>query len=126
MFSNKWLVSAQVRKQNGRKDVGSVVDCDSHCGIRNCSMFCCALLYVHHLGGEEKLVALFCLSSWCLVIVAWLFITMLRVCLQFVIVVFPDHTHLLFLKGVLDFGLQPHHPGVRTLQGTFGKTMKAF
>ena len=26
----------------------------------------------------------------------WLFLTIPRVCLQFVIVVFPDHTHLLF------------------------------
>ena len=27
----------------------------------------------------------------------WLFLTVSRGCLQFVIVVFPDHTHLLFL-----------------------------
>ena len=32
----------------------------------------------------------------CLVIVVWLFLTTPRVYLQFVIVVFPDHTHLLF------------------------------
>ena len=31
------------------------------------------------------------------VIVAWLFLMMPRACLQFVIVVFPDHTHLLYL-----------------------------
>ena len=30
-------------------------------------------------------------------IVVWLFLTVPRVCLQFVIVVFPDHTHLLSL-----------------------------
>ena len=48
--------------------------------------------------GKRQLVALLCLSFWCLVIVAWLFLTMKRVCLQFVIVVFPDHTHLLFLQ----------------------------
>ena len=47
--------------------------------------------------GKRELVALLCLSSWCFMIVAWLFLTMPRVCLQFVIVVFPDHTHLLFL-----------------------------
>ena len=41
-------------------------------------------------------VALLCLSSWCLVIVVWLFLMMPRVCLQFVIVIFPDHTHLLY------------------------------
>ena len=33
------------------------------------------------------------LSSWCLVIVLSLFLAMPRVCLQFVIVVFPDHNH---------------------------------
>ena len=42
--------------------------------------------------GMRELVALFCLSSWCLVIVVWLFLTMPPVCLQFVIVVFPDHS----------------------------------
>ena len=46
--------------------------------------------------GMRELVALFCLSSWFLVIVVWLFLTMPGVCLQFVIVVFPDHTRLLF------------------------------
>ena len=30
-------------------------------------------------------------------IVVWLFLTMPRLCLHFVIVLFPDHTHLLFL-----------------------------
>ena len=42
------------------------------------------------------LVALLNLSSWCLVMVERLFLAVPRVCLQFVIVVFPDHTHLLF------------------------------
>ena len=32
----------------------------------------------------------------CLVIVVWLFLALPPVCLQFVIVVFPGHTHLLF------------------------------
>ena len=52
------------------------------------------------LTGKRELVALLCLSSWCLVIVVWLFLAVLWVCLQFVIVVFPDHTHLLFGRGV--------------------------
>ena len=47
--------------------------------------------------GKRELVALLCLSSWCLVIVMWLFLIMPRVCLEFWIVVFHDHTHLLFL-----------------------------
>ena len=46
--------------------------------------------------GKRELIALLSLSSWCLVIVVWLFLVVPWVCLQFVIVVFPDHTHLLF------------------------------
>ena len=71
-------------------------------GFCNCSMFCCALLCVHSsfaiiLMGKREMVALLCSFSWCLMIVVWLFLSMPRVCLQFVIVLFPDHTHLLFL-----------------------------
>ena len=47
--------------------------------------------------GKRELIALLNLSSWCLVIVEPLFLAVPRGCLQFVIVVFPDHTHLLFL-----------------------------
>ena len=71
-------------------------------GVCNCSMFCCTLLYVHSsiaiiLMGKRELIALLNLSSWCLVMVERLFLAVPRGCLQFVIVVFPDHTHLLFL-----------------------------
>ena len=74
-------------------------------GVCNCSMFCCTLLYVHFsiaiiLMGKRELIALLNLSSWCLVMVERLFLTVPRGCLQFVIVVFPDHTHLLFLLSV--------------------------
>ena len=89
-------------------------------GFCNCSMFCCALLYVHSSLAiismrKRELVALLSLSSCCLVIVLLLFLMMLQVCLQFAIVVFPDHTHYLFLYGShpqcyilrpLPFGLQ--------------------
>ena len=103
-----------------------VVDCCSHCGIlyivvickkdgkirkrynqvshltQDTHAFLCALLYVHSSFviisiGKRELVALLCLSSCCLMIAVWLFLTMTRVCLHFVIVVFPDHMHLLFL-----------------------------
>ena len=72
-------------------------------GVCNCSMFCCTLLYVHFsiaiiLMGKRELIALLNLSSCCLVMVERLFLTVPRGCLQFVIVVFPDHTHLLFLR----------------------------
>ena len=74
-------------------------------GVCNCSMFCCTLLYVHFsiaiiLMGKRELIALLNLSSWCLVMVEQLFLTVPRGCLQFVIVVFPDHTYLLFLLNL--------------------------
>ena len=76
------------------------VDCYPIVGFCNCSMVCCALLCVHSsftivLTGKRELVDLLCLSSWCLMIVVWLFLTMPRVCLRFEFVVLPDHTHLL-------------------------------
>ena len=66
-------------------------------------MVCCTLLYVHFsiaiiLIGKRELVALLNLSSGCLVMVEWLFLGVPWGCLRFVIVAFPDHTHLLFLK----------------------------
>ena len=54
--------------------------------------------------GKRELIALLNLSSWCLVMVERLFLAVPRGCLQFVIVVFPDHTDLLFLTGPLCFG----------------------
>ena len=67
-------------------------------------MFCCTFLYVHSsiaiiLIGKRELAALLNLSSWCLVMVGWLFFAVPWGCLQFVIVVFPDHNHLLFLNN---------------------------
>ena len=73
-------------------------------GACNCSIFCCTLINVHSsfaifLIVKKELVALLGLSSWCLVIVVWLFLAVpWFVCSLFVIVVFPDHTHLLFLR----------------------------
>ena len=73
-------------------------------------MFCCTLLYVHSsiaiiVMGKRELIALLNLSSWCLVMVERLFLAVPQGCLQFVIVVFPDHTHLLFLLYIV----QPRH-----------------
>ena len=72
-------------------------------GVFNCSMFSCTLLYVHSsiaiiLMGKKELIALLNLSSLCLVMVERLILAAPRGRLQFVIVVFPDHTHLLFLS----------------------------
>ena len=48
------------------------------------------------LGGESWLLCLVCLHVVSCVVVVWLILEMLWVCLQFVIVVFPYHTLLLF------------------------------
>ena len=64
-------------------------------GVCNCSMFCCTSIAII-LMGKRELVALLNLSSWCLVMVERLFLAVPWSCLQFVIVVFPDHTHLIF------------------------------
>ena len=63
------------------------------------------LLYVHSsiaiiLMGKRELVALLNLSILCLVMVERLFLTVPWGCLRFVIVVFPDNTHLLFLAAI--------------------------
>ena len=55
--------------------------------------------------GKRQLVALLNLSSWCLVMVEWLFLAVPLGCLRFVIVVLPDHTHLLFLWSPCSKGL---------------------
>ena len=71
-------------------------------GVCNCSIFFCTLLCVRSsiaiiLTGKRELVALLNLSSWCPLMVERLFLAVPQGCLRFVIVVFPDHTHLLFL-----------------------------
>ena len=66
------------------------------------SLICYALLCVHSsfaviLKRKKKLVALLLLSYRCMVTinVLWLFLTVTWVGLQCLIVIFPDHTHLL-------------------------------
>ena len=87
--------------------------------VCNCSMFCCTLLYVHSsiaiiLLGKRELIALLHLSSWCLVTVEPLFLVVPRGCLRFVIVVFPDHTHLLFFTHVKSTLTRPRKGLVRS------------
>ena len=71
-------------------------------GVLCLSLFCYALLCIHSsfaitLKRKRKLVALLLLPYRCIVTinVLWLFLTVLWVGLQYVIVVFPDHTHIL-------------------------------
>ena len=77
-------------------------------------MFCYSLLYVHSsiaiiLMGKRELVALLNLSSWRILMVELLFLAVHWDCLRFVIVVFPDHTHLVFFKIKLLFCLASSH-----------------
>ena len=74
--------------------------------VCNCSTFSCTLLYVFSsfaiilMGKRDReLAVLLSLSSWCLVMGVWLFLSVPWVCLWFVIVLFPDHTHFLFYIG---------------------------
>ena len=96
-------------------------------------MFCCTLFYVHSsiaiiLMGKRELIALLNLPSWCLVMVERLFLAVPRGCLQFVIVVFPDHTHLLFFfVNKFDAFYLRHNPDVGLVNKmhyitVFGKT----
>ena len=74
-------------------------------GVLSLSLFCYALLCVHSsfafiFKRRGKLVALQLLSNSYIVTinVLWYFLTVPLVGLQYGIVVFPDHTHLLFDK----------------------------
>ena len=92
---------------NGSVVVDSLLIVTPIVGFCNCSMLGYALLYVHSsfaiiLMGKRELVALICLSSWCHVMVVWLFLAVPWVCMQFDIVVFPGHTHsYLYVKKVI-------------------------
>ena len=62
-------------------------------------------LKLSHLRLKRKLVALLLSSNGCIVTISvlWLFLAVPWVGPQYVIVVFPDHTHLLFNTKVLCF-----------------------
>ena len=92
-------------------------------------MFCCTLLYVHFsiaiiLMGKRELIALLNLSSWCLVMVERLFLTVPQGCLQFVIVVFPDHTHLLFLNNFSERFIQTDQENMEEMWTDFKSSIQ--
>ena len=66
------------------------------------------LVFAIILMGKRELVALLGVSSWCLVTVVWLFLAVPWVCLQVVIVVFPDHTRLLFYISFMNLQNDSH------------------
>ena len=79
-------------------------------------LFCYALFCVHSsfaviLKRKRKLVALLLLPHRCIVTidVVWLFLTVPLVGVQYVIVVVPDHTHLLY--NTLDSKVGDGNPG---------------
>ena len=79
-------------------------------GVLCLSLFCYALLCVHSslaiiLMRKIKLVALLLLSYICIVTinVLWFFLTVALVGRQCVIMVFPDHTHLLVFRYMVTF-----------------------
>ena len=92
------------------------------------SLFCYALLCVHFsfaiiLKRKRRLVALLLLSCRCIVTinVLWLFLMVPWVGLQCVIVVFPDHTHLLFDACCIhDWCSQP---GLSKVKGYIRRTL---
>ena len=79
-------------------------------GVLCLSLFCYALLCVHSsfafiLKRKKKLVALLLLSYICIVTinVLWLLLAVPWVGLQYVIVVFPDHTHFFIVNRIFLF-----------------------
>ena len=96
-------------------------------------MFCCTLLYVHSsiaiiLMGKRELVALLNLSSRCLAMVERLLLAVPQGCLRFVIVVFPDHTHLLFLcdRPLVQHGFSNTYVVTKVNVGNFHSQLKSY
>ena len=68
----------------------------------------CPFLFCDHLDGEEKeLAALLSLSSWCLMIVVWLFLSVPWVCLQFVIVILTYYFWVPFMRTAMALAILP-------------------
>ena len=102
--TSKMHLSPQWLWQGDGSVVDSLLIVTPIVGFCNSSMFCSALLSILSSFaiiwiGKRELVALLWLSFRCLVIVVWLFLTIPRICLQFVIVVFSDHTHYFWLRN---------------------------
>ena len=86
-----------------------------------------SILVLQSSSWGRELVALLNLSFWCLVMVERLFLAVPRGCLQFVIVVFPDHTHLLFLVGplLMAYAISTKYPWTSpNIELTFFKIVK--
>ena len=84
-------ISLHMHKKTGSIDFLFVVT--PIVGVCNCSMFYVLSSIAIILMGKRQLVALLNLSSWFLLMVEWFFLAVPWGCLQFVIVVYPEHTH---------------------------------
>ena len=65
-------------------------------GFYNCSMLCCALLLCNHLDREERAG---CFAKFVFLMSCDFYVAVTWVCLPFVIVVFPNHTRIIFHLG---------------------------
>ena len=74
----------------------------SFCAVEIFIIFCWvifhAFLIFFIVSWRFPKLTLLSLSSWCLVIVVWLFLAVPQICLQSLIVVLPDHTHYFLSK----------------------------
>ena len=59
-------------------------------------------------------------------IVLWLFLIVRRACLQFVIMVFPDHTHLLFLNRLVIVSSSENHSEEYVTEETTSSFFESF
>ena len=66
------------------------------CSMSYCALLCVLSSFAIILIGKTDLVASLRLSSWRLVVVMLVFLTVLWVGLQCAVVVIPHHTHSLF------------------------------
>ena len=70
-----------------------------------CTLLCVLPSFAIILMGKGELVALPCVSSWCLVtVIVLLLFTVPWVGLQCVIMVFPDHTHFYSIRDTRERG----------------------
>ena len=79
---------------------------------------CKSMVVATNNTDMRELIALLGVSCWCFVIVVQLFLMVPWVSLQFVIVVFPDHTHYLWLRALVftpwvTKHSQPHQINIR-------------
>ena len=71
------------------------------------------ILQSYRWGRESWLLCLVCLPG--VVMVVWLFLAVQWVCLRFVIVVFPDHTHILFSNTLFTFYTTKNYPETQVI-----------